>query len=209
MTQKQYRVEILGRKPSRVHEYLAGTPRCALACPGARMVARGRSYRGRVSAMSWPGTGRIVGAGRRIVGVVSAVSWRVRTLLCALCCTSCSPGTLYCDTVAQPPSHFGHNTLCVLRYKRPAFKPALVTIHLSVLRYTLLATSPCWSQYNALYCDTALASQPLSHNTLPTKPAAIQCLYCTHLSSLCNTIASSSCNTIILYNTILTISFGQ
>ena len=70
----------------------------------------------------------------------SVVSWaqcrapapcrgRVRALLCALCCASCSPGTLYCDTVAQLPSHFGHNTLCVLRYKRPAFKPASVTIH--------------------------------------------------------------------------------
>ena len=83
---------------------------------GAPRCAHGRAR----AVVSWPNPDRVLARDRSYRGRLNAMSWRVRALLCALCCASCSPGTLYCDIVAQPPSHFGHNTLCVLRYKRPA-----------------------------------------------------------------------------------------
>ena len=45
------------------------------------MAARGRSYRGRVPAVSWPGTGRIVGASAPCRGVCA----------CACSCARCAP----------------------------------------------------------------------------------------------------------------------
>ena len=79
VTKKHHRVENQVEKPSRVHEHPTGptgTPRCALARPGARMAVRGRTYRGRVPAVSWPGTGRIVGASVPCRGCQPAVSQR-------------------------------------------------------------------------------------------------------------------------------------
>ena len=139
-----------------------------------------RRAHGRVRAVvSWSGPGRVVARDWSYRGRLSTVSWRVRVLLCALCCASCSPSTLYCDTVAQPPSHFGHNTLCVLRYKRPAFKLASVTIHLSVLRYNLFLqytscntkplkpTLPIAIHYSVLqYTLLTAHPRPPGHNTL-------------------------------------------
>ena len=49
-----------------------------LARPGARMATRGRSYCGRVPAVSWPGTGRILGASASCRGV------------CACSCARCA-----------------------------------------------------------------------------------------------------------------------
>ena len=66
---------------------------------------------------------------RRIVAQCRAPApcrGRVHALLCALCCASCSPGTLYRDTVAQPPSHFGHNTLL---YCDTIWPPAPLSSH--------------------------------------------------------------------------------
>ena len=77
VTQKQYRVEKLGRKPSQVQEHPAGpagTPRCALARPGARMAARRRWYRGRVPTVSWLRPWPCHGLHGRIAGPLSAVS---------------------------------------------------------------------------------------------------------------------------------------
>ena len=164
----------------------ARAPKLAqLAHPGAQWRAQVRSGAPRRAhgharaVVSWLGPSHVVARDRSCRGRLSAVSWRVRVLLCALCCASCSLGTLYCDTVIQPPSHFGHNTLCVLRYKRPAFKPASVTIHLSVLRYNLFLqytscntkplkpTLPIAIHYSVLqYTLLTAHPRPPGHNTL-------------------------------------------
>ena len=176
VTQKHYRVEKPGQKPSQVHEHQKWPSWHAQVRTGAPRRAYGPAR----AVVSWSGPSRVVARDRSYRGRLNAVSWRVRVLLCALCCASCSPGTLYCDTVAQPPSHFGHNnTLCVLRYKRPAFKPASVTIHLSVLRYNLFlqytsyntkplkTTLPVAIHYSVLqYTLLTAHPRPPGHNTL-------------------------------------------
>ena len=68
MTQKYHRVENQFEKPSRMHEHPAGpagTPRCALARPGARMVA-----------VSWSGPQPCRGKGPAVSQAPVAVSQR-------------------------------------------------------------------------------------------------------------------------------------
>ena len=100
----------------------AGTPRCALARPGARMATRGRSYRGRVPVVSWPGTGRIAGAGRSIVG-----AWPGR-----VAGAGCAPAQSYrgrgprpccraqCRVAARPRPYSGRERTPCLRPACPA-----------------------------------------------------------------------------------------
>ena len=146
------------------NQAVAGTPRCALARPGARMAAYWRSYRGRVPAVSWPGTDHIVGAWRRIVGAVSVVSWAQALCRSALCC---APGcrVLGCLTI-QPslkPSS-GHNTLrCIVIQKLSSLSSLchntagilqynIPTAHLSCNTLPLLQYSlPTYLQYNLAF----------------------------------------------------------
>ena len=75
---------------------------------------------------------------------------------------------------AQLPSHLGHNTLCVLRYKRPAFKPASVTIHPSVLRYKPCLFQPFkqpLSRYK-ICIVTQPSAQPSLLSCIQTKPTS-------------------------------------
>ena len=85
---------------------------------------------------------------------------------------------------AQPPSHLGHNTLCVLRYKRPAFKPASVTIHPSVLRYKPCLFQPFKQPLSRYKICIVIqpSSQPSLLSCIQTKPTSspvtIHLVYC-------------------------------
>ena len=62
VTLKYHRSENQSKKPSQMHKHLAspaGTPRCALARPGARMAA-----------VSWQGAGRVAGQCGRVAATV-------------------------------------------------------------------------------------------------------------------------------------------
>ena len=133
VTQKYHRVENQFEKPSRMHKHPAGpadTPRCALA-------ARGRSYRGRVLAVSWPGAGRIVGASAPCRGV------------CALSCAPrpCAVSWLPSDRVAARKRP----------YRKPCRAPLAVSwacvrvgmaVSWPVSRHTAQPQAPFLSQYN-------------------------------------------------------------
>ena len=154
-------------------------------CTSARRALRRvavpqQPCRGALAAVSRRPSGRVAAPQRPCRDAPAAVSRRVRALLRALCCASCSPGTLYCDTVAQPPSHFGHNTLCVLRYKRPAFQQQQ-------------------SQYTSVYCNT-ISQQP-------NCPCCNTISYCNTIFSLlslnlCNTMTVLQHKILPLCNTI-------
>ena len=123
------------------------------ACAPTRIVARTATYRRMQTAVSWPSAALPAWSYRGRVRAGTAVSW---------------PASRH---NAQPPSHPGHNTLCVLRYKRPAFKPASVTIHPSVLRYKPCLIQP-FKQPQSRYkicIVTQPSAQPslLSCNTMP------------------------------------------
>ena len=85
---------VLSRKPGKKTELGARAPSWpnwhAQVRTGAPRCVHGRA---RV-VVSWPDPGRVVARDRSYRGPLSALSWRVRALLRALCCTSCSPDTV-------------------------------------------------------------------------------------------------------------------
>ena len=102
VTQKYHRVEKQSKKPSRMHKHPAtpaGMPRCALACPGAR-----------IAAVSWPCPRPCRGKG----SAMSQASMAVSQLQC------CSPRA-HLPTPQRPSaSACSSSTLALSAYRTPS-----------------------------------------------------------------------------------------
>ena len=117
VTQKHYRVEKPGQKPSQVHEHQNWPSWHAQVRTGGPRHAHGRAR----AVVSWPGPGRVVARDRSYRGLRSAVSQAQQP---------------YRGRVTRAPLavSWALAALCVV-IQLVSCK-AQVTIHFSVLRYT-------------------------------------------------------------------------
>ena len=125
------------------------------ACAQARPCARTRPYRGLAARPYRRPGGRVTGLQLSYRGRRAVVSQRhARSPACCAASQQSAPPTPCRDTTvclgtqaALPPAPAYHNT------------PRCIAMQ-------SLASSPYWSQYNAVYCETTPSFQLLSRNTL-------------------------------------------